>query len=666
MFFDKNFWDNLAEELRPLYIDYKRIEFYAWLSIDFHAIALLSDKKKNKLLDNFQDPPLKKPSWPRKDLGKAPQEDDFENIYERIIAIPTSDRIMQQIHKIKIIYDVGYYNTVISKLEDYQKKRHILDGFKALDDIGKQKHILEKRIEFLTLQLKFLYHPFATLPHNEWPKEFGEKPFDFTHHKKLPLIKGGLFHRLQAKQKSIDKLSVDIDHASAEHRELLGEGQSNIDVITREGRIEKNGRYMTNFPGENPAAIIAKLGQAYLSWNVADFQALLQDDHWWNKNTVYTFIDAVKEAYGNSQFACEPHDLMTTSEIRDIYQYGDALKERKEMFKNANKICRLMVSGDNETEAHYQVLIMDRKNNDIIIIEHSEMESLESTQNDRILTALNSVGWTNEWEDNKLYKWPVSGKKGKSKTPRLRWHIKHIRHHNSDLRNDCREAGDINQNNYSTPDCAALSFVVFLKHMSSTDLSFDPKKFEFGREGLNSIAIDPEGVRWDAIKKFRPLAISYLKNIYESQKAEHVAHNIFEPHDDTRMEYTYRLLSLSEENFKSVLMSHESKKCFCSDKFRETENYFIPSCCFRAYHADCYMHFIWLQLRKRKKAKRYFCFNCRNHEKIILGALDANSLHLKKVFELDPADFNTSEYNTNSKKLFNLFEDFAVYDEEFR
>ena len=424
---------------------------------------------------------------------------------------------------------------------------------------------------------------------------------------------------------------------------------------------------MTNYPGENFGAILAKTAQAYLSWNVADFQVLLQNDCWWNKNSMFTFIDAVKYTYSNSQFATEPHDLMGVSEIRDLLQYGNELKKRKEMFKDTSNICRLMVSGEDETQAHYQVLIIDKENHDIIFIEHSEMEKLEKTQNERVTTALNFTGWINEWEKTNLYRYPVTGKKGRSKTPELNWHIKHIRHHNSVLGNDRGEAGDINPKMIaSSPDCGPLAFVVFLKCMSSTDSSFDPMRFTFGRDGPNSISIDPEGVRWDAIKKFRQLAIPYIKNTYESQKAQLVAHKNFEHHYDTRMEYTYRLLSLSEENFKSVLMSHESKKCFCLDKFRETDNYFIPSCCFRAYHADCYMHFIWLQLKKKKNARRYFCLECRNHGKIILGALDGKSLNLKKVFELDPAEFKTSDYNKDTKKLFNLFENFAVFDEKYR
>ena len=123
MFFEKKIWDNIPEELRPLYIDYKRIEYLAWSSIDYHAIALLSDKKKKKLFHNIQDRPLKKPSWPHKELGPAPQGDDLDTIYEKIIAIPTSDRTMEKINKVKIIYDVGYYRTVLSKLDDYYEKK---------------------------------------------------------------------------------------------------------------------------------------------------------------------------------------------------------------------------------------------------------------------------------------------------------------------------------------------------------------------------------------------------------------------------------------------------------------------------------------------------------------------------------------------------------------
>ena len=68
---------------------------------------------------------------------------------------------------------------------------------------------------------------------------------------------------------------------------------------------------------------------------------------------------------------------MGVSKIRDLFQEGKALEDRKDMFKDPKKICGLMVSGEDETEGHYQVLIMDKENSEIIFIEHSEEKSLE-------------------------------------------------------------------------------------------------------------------------------------------------------------------------------------------------------------------------------------------------------------------------------------------------
>ena len=101
-------------------------------------------------------------------------------------------------------------------------------------------------------------------------------------------------------------------------------------------------------------------------------------------------------------------------------------------------------------------------------------------------------------------------------------------------------------------------------------------------------------------KKFRQRAIPYIKENYKNLKEEHIKGNVFEDHTDIRIEYTIQLLSLSEDNFQSVIMSHEGKKCFCSKKLRDSQIYFIPSCFFRAYHVDCYMKYFWLELKKKK------------------------------------------------------------------
>ena len=216
---------------------------------------------------------------------------------------------------------------------------------------------------------------------------------------------------------------------------------------------------------------------------------------------MFTFIDSVKDTFKNSTFAVEPLDLMVVHEIRSIYEDGKSLKERKEYFKTINKVCRLMVSGPDDTEAHYQVLLMDRDNKEIILIEHSQEEVMDNDQHEKIRNALDSMGWTQEWDTIKFLKMPKTKKKKKTKSSDFTWHIKHIVHFNPSASNQLQELGDINQNNNTYPDCGDFSFIVFLKYMSSTD-SFEAKNFKFDSDGPSSVAIGKEGIRWDAIKNF--------------------------------------------------------------------------------------------------------------------------------------------------------------------
>ena len=162
-------------------------------------------------------------------------------------------------------------------------------------------------------------------------------------------------------------------------------------------------------------------------------------------------------------------------------------------------------------------------------------------------------------------------------------------HQNPYALKESKECGDINRDFFTQPDCGAFAYLVYLKCMSATDKQFDPKKFEFDVDGPESIGIDPEGYRWDAIKKYRERAIPYIKETYGMLKAGLLAHGFFEYHFETRMRYTYQLLSLSEDNFSAVIMSKEGKKCFCSNRLRNTQKYIMPSCCFRAFHVDCYL-----------------------------------------------------------------------------
>jgi len=445
---------------------------------------------------------------------------------------------------------------------------------------------------------------------------------------------------------------------------ICDDGESN--KKSTEGRVQRDGRYLTNHPGEQKVAINGNMGSFYLSWNVADFQQLLQHDNWWNKDCMSCFIDTVKMEYKNSVFDVEPNDLMTASEIKDILQEGSILQIRTEQFKDKNKVCRLLVAGKDDTAAHYQVLIMDRIKKELVLIEHSRVTKIAKDQTQRIRSALDSIGWTDDYDkDIRINPFPPKGKKktytkNKAKT----WHLKHMMHYNPYALNESKESGDINRDFLIQPDCGAFAFLVYLKCMSATDKQFDPKKLGFKVEGPESIGIDSEGYRWDAIKKFRKLAIPYVRENFEMFKAEMVANNFFESHLDTRIDYTTQLLSLSEDNFSAVIMSKEGKKCFCSNRLRNTQNYIMPSCCFRAFHVDCYLRFIWSQLKLKKK-QRSFCIDCKQTSKecfqnnVIIGVLDPETLNLEEVYKI-------REDGNKSPQLFERFEKLVEFDVEHR
>ena len=660
---DEELWDSLPEELEPLHIEYKKIEYLAWKSIDYDKLAKQKEKTKRKKNNKQREQPqIQVPRWPSF-LGTPPDTADFNRIFKEIIAIPTVDRIYEHLNIVKILYDVGDLTKIENK--NFIEIRGSLDKFKDLDEDAKDKHIMEKRLEFMSLQMKFLFHPTAKLEINSWPKEFGDAPVDFSSYKKLPIVRGSLFHRLKAKESSMNKYKKEIKKASRNLETICDDGETN--TTSTEGRVQKVGRYLVNHPGEQKHAINDQLGVCYLSWNVADFQALLQHDNWWNKNTMSSFINSVKMEFQNSMFDVEKDDLMTATDIQGILGEGSLLKERTEHFKDKTKVCRLLVAGQDDTAAHYQVLIMDKTKRELVFIEHSRESDIAEDQTQRIRSALDSIGWTDDYDEEvKIIEFPPKGKKKtytkNTKNKEKVWNLKHIMHYNPYALKESKECGDINRDFFTQPDCGAFSYLVYLKCMSATDKQFDPKKFTFDADGPESIGIDPEGYRWDAIKKFRERAIPYIKETYEMLKAGLIAHGFFEYHLEKRMRYTFQLLSLSEDNFSAVIMSKEGKKCFCSNRLRNTQNYIMPSCCFRAYHVDCYLRFLWSQFKLKKK-HRSFCIDCKQTSKecrnddVIIGVLDPETLDLVEMYEIMEDD---------NKRLFEIFDKLSKFDVEHR
>ena len=71
----------------------------------------------------------------------------------------------------------------------------------------------------------------------------------------------------------------------------------------------------------------------------------------------------------------------------------------------------------------------------------------------------------------------------------------------------------------------------------------------------------------------------------------------------------------------------------------------MPSCCFRAFHVDCYLRFIWSQFKIKKK-NTSFCVDGKKNFKeskddVIIGVLDPETLYLKEVYKILENDNKT-------------------------
>ena len=71
--------------------------------------------------------------------------------------------------------------------------------------------------------------------------------------------------------------------------------------------------------------------------------------------------------------------------------------------------------------------------------------------------------------------------------------------------------------------------------------------------------------------------------------------------------------------------------CFCGNNLTTTKYYLMPDCCHRVFHIDCYLEFLWLQL-KEKDMERRFCMFCRNNKDVQLHLIDPKLLHYKEKF----------------------------------
>lgn len=95
-------------------------------------------------------------------------------------------------------------------------------------------------------------------------------------------------------------------------------------------------------------------------------------------------------------------------------------------------------------------------------------------------------------------------------------------------------------------------------------------------------------------------------------------------------------------------------KCFCSQKLHTTKYYYMVDCCYRVFHTDCYLEYLWLQLDAKEKK---YCMYCEEQTNVQLCVIDPKLLHYKECFYI---------VDQSNLMLYETFERCTQYDYIYR
>ena len=104
--------------------------------------------------------------------------------------------------------------------------------------------------------------------------------------------------------------------------------------------------------------------------------------------------------------------------------------------------------------------------------------------------------------------------------------------------------------------------------------------------------------------------------------------------DQRHMEYTRRFLALPEDSLKAAIVPQDNVNCLCGNKDHKTTNIFIPSCCFRSYHVDCYIKAYCMQISTNQD-QICFCNQCKESNNVLLGVQDHEATTIEEVYEME-------------------------------
>ena len=336
-----------------------------------------------------------------------------------------------------------------------------------------------------------------------------------------------------------------------------------------------------------------------LNWDVATLQHLMDPDSSINNISMATFLAATNINYPNAMFCYDKKQMQPTEKFFNFFNDNkekDFIKDRIEFFESKNNVCRLMeVSGKSSGTPHYQIVVFERKEKIVTLIEHTKYDTLNNDQISGIKQIMQTYGWGLK-KNIKFYKSKGRGNNGDVTNKRCVWYYNHV----------YLKEGEKKDPRQPRPLCDRFACLVFLKVMSTLDSDFKPELMTFNE-------FDDRDMEQCFVEAFCDLLPKYIDNEMAAQTiTPEEKINSFR-----KCEYTKQLLALPKDKFEAAINPPDGGNCFCANKTRKTSIYFVPSCCFRSYHYYCFIEKFMLQIDKDEDV--YYCLECKQKDNVYLG-----------------------------------------------
>ena len=249
-----------------------------------------------------------------------------------------------------------------------------------------------------------------------------------------------------------------------------------------------------------------------------------------------TFLRATRHEYRDKDhgFAFDDFELLAVNEFDWVLKERTLMKNRKHRYASERHVCRILVTGDDNNHAHYQVLILHREHKVIELIEFANQSTVSNEQKVEIRKVLYSLGW-----EEKQSACIIS----RGCRTRGNWLLKHKTSHQND------------QASCLGPDCGPFACIVFHLCVSNglDNFRFDDLEFVSDSSSSSGMKVSLESLRMQFLLLFHKVFCDYVSHKFIKMKNSYSQSDWRNESD--MMGRTQELLSLDKDKFKEAIVS---------------------------------------------------------------------------------------------------------------